>query len=130
MPDVHPTAHVEDGAVLAADVVVGAFSFVGREVELGPGVKVAEHVTLIGRTRIGADCRIAPTVKQVIAAPFDGQLRKSFVRPGDAVREGDPLGELDNRELKFKEAELTASRDGRGGLSSRRASRRVPPGAR
>jgi biotin carboxyl carrier protein len=61
--------------------------------------------------RIGADCRIAPTVKQVIAAPFDGQLRKSFVRPGDAVREGDPLGELDNRELKLKEAELTAARE-------------------
>jgi len=60
LPDVHPTAHVEDGAVLAADVVVGAFSFVGREVELGQGVKVAEHVTLIGRTRIGADCRIFP----------------------------------------------------------------------
>lgn len=60
MPDVHPTAHVEDGAVLAADVVVGAFSFVGREVELAAGVKVAEHVTLIGRTRIGPDCRIFP----------------------------------------------------------------------
>ncbi len=61
--------------------------------------------------RIGADCRIAPTVKQVIAAPFDGQLRRSFVRPGDAVREGQPLGELDNRELKLKEAELTAARE-------------------
>ncbi len=61
--------------------------------------------------RIGADCRIAPTVKQVIAAPFDGQLRKSFVRPGDAVRAGDPLGELDNRELTLKEAELTAARE-------------------
>lgn len=61
--------------------------------------------------RIGADCRIAPTVKQVVAAPFDGQLRKSFVRPGDQVRAGDPLGELDNRELKIKEAELTAARE-------------------
>jgi len=50
-------------------------------------------------------------VKQIVAAPFDGQLRKSFVRPGDSVREGDPLGELDNRELKFKEAELTAARE-------------------
>ncbi len=61
--------------------------------------------------RIGADCRIAPTVKQVVAAPFDGQLRKSLVRPGDAVREGDPLGELDNRDLKLKESELTATRE-------------------
>ncbi|MEA3207024.1 MAG: hypothetical protein QOE70_81 [Chthoniobacter sp.] len=61
--------------------------------------------------RIGADCRIVPTVKQIIAAPFDSQLRKSFVRPGDAVREGEPLGELDSRELKLKEAELIAGRE-------------------
>lgn len=60
MPEVHPTAHVEEGASLAADVVVGAFSFVGREVELAAGVRVAEHVTLIGRTRVGPDCRIFP----------------------------------------------------------------------
>lgn len=58
MPDIHPTACVEDGAVLADDVVVGAFSFVGREVELASGVEVAPHVTLLGRTLIGPDCRI------------------------------------------------------------------------
>ena len=56
--------------------------------------------------RIGADCRIAPAVKQVVAAPFDSQLRKSFVRPGDTVELNQPLGELDNRDLKLKEAEL------------------------
>lgn len=61
--------------------------------------------------RISTDCRIAPSVKRVIAAPFDGQLKKSFVRPGDTVKEGDPLGEMDNRELKLKEAELVASQE-------------------
>lgn len=61
--------------------------------------------------RITADCRIVPTVKRVIAAPFDGQLRKSFVRPGDKISEGEALGELDNRELKLKEAELAASQE-------------------
>ncbi|HEY3900127.1 MAG TPA: efflux RND transporter periplasmic adaptor subunit [Chthoniobacter sp.] len=60
---------------------------------------------------ISADCRVVPTVKRVVAAPFDGQLRKSFVRPGDTVKEGEPLGELDNHELKLKEAELTAARE-------------------
>ncbi|MCA9503344.1 MAG: acyl-ACP--UDP-N-acetylglucosamine O-acyltransferase [Spirochaetaceae bacterium] len=60
MPDIHPTACVEDGAILAEDVVVGPFSFVGREVELGSGVEVAAHVTLLGQTRIGAGCRIFP----------------------------------------------------------------------
>jgi UDP-N-acetylglucosamine acyltransferase len=60
LPDVHPTACVEDGAILADDVVVGPFSFVGREVELGPRVEVGVHVTLLGRTNIAADCRIFP----------------------------------------------------------------------
>jgi multidrug efflux pump subunit AcrA (membrane-fusion protein) len=60
---------------------------------------------------IRADCRLAPTVKRVVAAPFQGTLKKSFVRPGDHVAEDQPLAELDNRELKLKEAELTAARD-------------------
>jgi UDP-N-acetylglucosamine acyltransferase len=57
---VHPTACVEDGAVLGPGVVIGAFAFVGRKVELGPRVEVAQHATLIGSTRVGADSRIFP----------------------------------------------------------------------
>ena len=60
---------------------------------------------------IKADCRLAPTVKRVVAAPFQGQLRKSFVQPGDHVNEGHLLAEMDNRDLRLKEAELTASRE-------------------
>ncbi len=60
---------------------------------------------------IRADCRLAPTVKRVVAAPFQGTLKKSLVRPGDHVTEGQPLAELDNRELKLKEAELVAARE-------------------
>ena len=63
------------------------------------------------RYSIKADCRLAPTVKRIIAAPFQGQLHKSFVQPGDHVTEGQLLAEMDNRDLKLKEAELTASRD-------------------
>ena len=60
---------------------------------------------------IKANCRLAPTVKRVVAAPFQGQLRKSFVQPGDRVTEGQPLAEMDNRDLKLKEAELIAARE-------------------
>ena len=60
---------------------------------------------------IKADCRLAPKSKRVIAAPFQSQLRKSVVQPGDTVQAGDALAELDNRELKLKEAELTAARE-------------------
>jgi len=60
MAIVHPTACVEAGAVLAPDVVVGAFAFIGPEVELASGIEVGAHATLIGRTKIGPDCRIFP----------------------------------------------------------------------
>jgi biotin carboxyl carrier protein len=61
--------------------------------------------------RIRSDCRLVPKVKRVVAAPFDGQLGRSRVQPGDRVAAGDVLVAMDNRELKLKQAELTASRD-------------------
>jgi hypothetical protein len=61
--------------------------------------------------RIGADCRVLPEKKRVLAAPFDAQLKTSKARPGDAVRAGDVLAELDHRDLKLKEAELAAARE-------------------
>ena len=63
------------------------------------------------RDDIKADCRLVPTLKRVIAAPFQGQLKKSFVLPGDRVEVGAALAELENRELKLKEAELIAARE-------------------
>jgi UDP-N-acetylglucosamine acyltransferase len=56
----HPAAVVDPGAKLADDVVVGAFSFVGPGVELGPAVTVANHVSVSGPTRIGARTAIHP----------------------------------------------------------------------
>ena len=58
MPRVHPTACVEEGAILAEDVEVGPFSLVGAEVELASGVRIGPHVTLSGQTRLGPDCRV------------------------------------------------------------------------
>ena len=77
-------------------------------------VGAAAIVVLLGwpfHHSIRADCRLAPTVKRVVAAPFQGTLKKSLVRPGDHVTEGQPLAEMDNRDLKLKEAELIAARE-------------------
>ena len=60
---------------------------------------------------IRADCRLVPKVKRTVAAPFDGQLGRSRVQPGDRVGVGDLLVAMDNRDLKLKQAELTATRD-------------------
>jgi UDP-N-acetylglucosamine acyltransferase len=56
---IHPTAIVEDGARLGADVTVGAFSVVGREVVLEDGVTLDAHVMIRGRTTVGARTRVA-----------------------------------------------------------------------
>ena len=48
MAKIHPTAIVEDGAVLGADVEVGPHAFVGRNVRLGDGTSVMQ----IGRAHV------------------------------------------------------------------------------
>ena len=57
---IHPTAIVEDGASLGADVAIGPFCHVGPQVVLGDGVELKSHVTIAGNTRIGARTRIFP----------------------------------------------------------------------
>ncbi len=57
---VHPTAIVDPGASLGADVVVGPFCRIGAEVELGDGARLVSHVVIEGRTRIGRNARIYP----------------------------------------------------------------------
>lgn len=60
MPQIHSTAIVAPGAMLAEDVVVGPYSVIGERVALGPGVRISAHVVIDGRTAIGAGTRIFP----------------------------------------------------------------------
>ncbi|HRN85499.1 MAG TPA: acyl-ACP--UDP-N-acetylglucosamine O-acyltransferase [Hyphomicrobium sp.] len=58
--NIHPTAIVEDGAILADGISIGPFSVVGREVTLGEGVVLHSHAVVAGRTTIGARTEIFP----------------------------------------------------------------------
>ncbi len=60
MSKIHKTAIVEDGAVLGADVEIGAYAVIGSKVTLGDGVQVMPHVSIAGRTVIGAGTKIYP----------------------------------------------------------------------
>ena len=60
MADVHPSAIVEDGAVLGEDVTVGPFCMVGSQVVLEVGVTLKAHVVLGGRTIVGPNSVIFP----------------------------------------------------------------------
>lgn len=58
--EVHPTAIVEDGAVLGAGVRIGPFCHVGPGTTLGDGVELVSHVVIAGNTKVGAKTRIFP----------------------------------------------------------------------
>lgn len=60
MKKIHPTATVEDGAVLGEDVEIGAFAFVGPNVKIGNGTVVKRGAIIDGHTTIGETCQIFP----------------------------------------------------------------------
>ena len=51
---VHPTAIVEDGAIIGADVEIGPYSIVHSGAVLAAGVRVLSHAVIGGSTKIGA----------------------------------------------------------------------------
>lgn len=57
---IHPTAVVEKGAELGHGVEIGPFSVVGSKVVLEDGVKLLSHVSISGRTHIGARTCVWP----------------------------------------------------------------------
>jgi UDP-N-acetylglucosamine acyltransferase len=60
MTIIHPTAIVEDGASLGADVEIGPFALVGARARLGDGVRILSHVVIAGDTEIGARSVVHP----------------------------------------------------------------------
>jgi multidrug resistance efflux pump len=74
------------------------------KVVLAVGLAALLAAALIPVTyRVGAPARIEGAVQRVVAAPFDGFLQRSHVRPGDAVRAGDLLVELADQDLALEQ---------------------------
>lgn len=60
MSSIHPTAIVEDGAVLGADVTLGAYCVVGPHAKIGDGTELMAHAVVDGYTTVGRECTIHP----------------------------------------------------------------------
>ena len=58
MGNIHPSAVVDPGARLAADVAIGAYSIVGAHVTIGAGTVIGPHAVVTGHTTLGARNRI------------------------------------------------------------------------
>ncbi len=57
---IHPSAIIEDGAQIGADVVIGPFCHIGPHITLGDRVHLHSHVVLSGRTEVGEATEIHP----------------------------------------------------------------------
>ena len=60
MAKIHPTAIVEDGAALGADVEIGPYAHVGANVRIGDGTRIAQGAIIDGHTTIGTMCQVFP----------------------------------------------------------------------
>lgn len=57
---IHPTAIIEDGAVLGQNVRIGAYCWIGSGVSLGDNCVLHSHVVLDGKTSLGSDNELFP----------------------------------------------------------------------
>ncbi|MGA9394956.1 MAG: acyl-ACP--UDP-N-acetylglucosamine O-acyltransferase [Azonexus sp.] len=55
---IHPTAIVDPGARIGANVAIGPYSIIGSDVEIGDNTEIGPHVVIKGHTRIGRDNRV------------------------------------------------------------------------
>jgi UDP-N-acetylglucosamine acyltransferase len=74
MSGIHPSAQIDPGARLGANVRVGAFCVIGANVEIGDGTQIGSHVVIEGPTRIGRDNQIF-SFSSLGAAPQDKKYR-------------------------------------------------------
>lgn len=58
MASIHPSAIIEPGAELGANVSIGPYSIVREHARIGEGTSIGPHCVIEGRTTIGRDNRI------------------------------------------------------------------------
>jgi len=88
--NVHPSAIIHPRAQLAGDVVVGPYSLVGENVEIGEGTQVMSHAIIDGHTRLGKNNRIFPYASVGLAPQdlkYDGEPTRVEIGDGNSIRE-------------------------------------------
>ncbi|MCO6382021.1 MAG: acyl-ACP--UDP-N-acetylglucosamine O-acyltransferase [Vannielia sp.] len=55
---IHPTACVDEGAVIGAGVDIGPFAYIGPEAKIGEGCLIKSHAVITGNTEIGPECTV------------------------------------------------------------------------
>jgi len=90
MSTIHPTAVIEEGAILADNVTVGAFAYIGSHVSIGEGTTVFPHAVIEGYTTIGKRNRIfshaaVGTIPQDLK--YHGEKSELIIGDDNTIRE-------------------------------------------
>jgi UDP-N-acetylglucosamine acyltransferase len=90
MTSIHPTAVIEEGAILGEDITVGPFAYIGPHVKIGDGTSVASHAVIEGFTTIGKRNRIfshaaVGTIPQDLK--YDGEESELIIGDDNIIRE-------------------------------------------
>jgi len=62
------------------------------------------------RYRVRCNCVTEPMARRFAVAPFDGTILSGFVEPGDIVKKGQVLAEMDGREVRLELSAKVAER--------------------
>jgi len=90
MSNIHPTAVIEDGAILGKNVSIGSFVYIGSQVCIGDNTTVASHAVIEGKTTIGKNNRIfshsaVGTIPQDLK--FNGENVELIIGDNNTIRE-------------------------------------------
>jgi hypothetical protein len=64
-----------------------------------------------GEFRVSGDATVEGVVQRALAAPIAGFVKAAPLRAGDTVREGQVIGQLDDRELRLERVKLLSQRE-------------------
>jgi multidrug efflux pump subunit AcrA (membrane-fusion protein) len=85
--------------------------WLGRRTMLLSAAAIAGVLYIPWPYMVGVECELQPVVRRYVAAPHEGQLAKSFAKPGDIVKTGQVLGVMESRELRWELAGLIADEE-------------------
>jgi UDP-N-acetylglucosamine acyltransferase len=87
---IHPSAIIAEGAKIARDVEIGAYTIIGPNVEIGSGTRIGAHVVITGITRIGEHNRIFQFVSLGDAPQdkkYQGEPTELLIGDNNTIRE-------------------------------------------
>ena len=108
-------------------LIVKALDSLARQIQrlLGPGfwarklvaiaiIAAAVALSLIhGDYEVDADAEIEGLVRRAVVAPYDGFIKDATARPGDAVKKGQTLASLEDRDLLLERLKWVTERQQR-----------------